>query len=135
MSDKANQNEHLFEELEQMISGNFDISDRKISSNYPPVDSGIWIKADLPGLERCDFEIILDNNVLAICGEKRQSPVTEKNYYRHLERSYGTFHRCFNLPANLNPDAMEAFYKDGVLDIIIPKIRYSPANAIILDSE
>jgi len=140
MSNKANQNEHLFEELEQMISGSFDLSDRKISSNYPPVDileekNFYRIKADLPGLERCDFEIILDQNVLTICGEKKQSPVAEKNYYRHLERSYGTFNRCFNLPDNLNPDAMEAFYKDGVLDIIIPKNRYSPANAIIVDSE
>lgn len=140
MSDKANRNDHLFKELEQMISGSFDLSDRKISSNYPLVDileekNCYHIKADLPGLERCDFEIILDQNVLTICGEKKQSPVTEKNHYRHLERKYGLFHRSFNLPANLNPDAVDAFYKDGVLDIIIPKIRYSPANAIIIEAE
>lgn len=140
MSDKANQNENLLEELEQIISGSFDLSDRKISSNYPSVDileekKCYRLKADLPGLDRSDFEVILDQNVLTICGEKKQSPVTEKKYYRHLERSYGTFNRSFNLPANLNSDAMEAFYKDGVLDIIIPKIQHSPTNALIIDSE
>lgn len=140
MSDKVNQNEHLYEELEQMISGSFDLSDRKISSNYPAVDileekNCYRIKADLPGLDRSDFEIILNQNVLTICGEKKQSAVAEKKYYRHLERSYGSFNRSFNLPANLNSDAMDAYYKDGVLDIIIPKIQHSPANALILDSE
>ncbi len=140
MSDKANQNENLFEELEQIISGSFDLSDRKISSNYPSVDileekKCYRLKADLPGLDRSDFEVILDQNVLTICGEKKQSPVAEKKYYRHLERCYGSFNRSFNLPADLNSDAMEAFYKDGVLDIIIPKIQHSPTNAFIIDSE
>ncbi len=140
MNDQTNQNEHLFKELEQMISGSFDLSNRKIGPNFPPVDileekNCYRIKADLPGLERCDFEIILEQNVLSICGEKKQSLITEKNYYRHLERSYGAFSRSFNLPDNLNQDAMEAFYKDGVLDIVIPKNRHSPANAIIVDSE
>jgi HSP20 family molecular chaperone IbpA len=138
MSDRFNQNEKLFKELEQMNS--FELSDRKVRSNYPPVDileekNCYRIKADLPGLERSDFEIILDENVLTICGEKKQSPITEKNHFRHLERSYGTFHRRFNLPDNLNSVAVEAFYKDGVLDIIIPKTRHSPVNALIVDAE
>ncbi len=140
MSDKVNKNEHLFEELEQMFSDSFNLSDRKISSNYPPVDileekNCYRIKADLPGLDYSDFEITLDQNILTICGEKKQSPVAEKNHYRHLERSYGSFHRSFNLPAALNPDSVKAYYKDGVLDIFIFKIHHSPANAMIIESE
>ncbi len=79
MNDQTNQNEHLFKELEQMISGSFDLSNRKIGPNFPPVDileekNCYRIKADLPGLERCDFEIILEQNVLSICGEKKTKP-------------------------------------------------------------
>lgn len=142
MSEKTNYGDqhNFYNEIQEIVSGSFDLSNRKISCNYPPVDiieekNNFRIKADLPGLDRSDFEITLEENVLTISGEKKQSSIGNKNRYCHLERNYGSFHRSFNLPLNHNPDSIEAYYKDGVLDIIISKNQHTPTNAIIIDSE
>ncbi len=82
------------------------------------------VTADLPGIKPEDVEISLDGDVLQIKGERLAETDTgegERKRYRRTERVYGAFRRSFQLPADVDPDAIEAHGKDGVLHIRIGK--------------
>ncbi len=81
----------------------------------------VVVKAELPGIKKEDVDVSLTDNTITISGEKKkEEKVEKKNYYR-LERSYGSFTRTFRLPAEVQSDKAKAKYKDGVLEIRIPK--------------
>ena len=82
------------------------------------------VTADLPGIKPEDVEISLDGDVLSIKGERVAEADTGENgekRYRRTERVYGAFRRSFQLPADADPDAVEAHGKDGVLHVRIGK--------------
>ena len=81
------------------------------------------ITAELPGLERKDVEISLEDNVLTIRGEKKsETKPDDKNKNVHVsERSYGVFYRVLELPAKVDPSSVQATMSKGVLKITIPK--------------
>jgi HSP20 family protein len=84
-------------------------------------DGSIEITADLPGVDKKDLVLDLDGRVLTIKGERSsENEVKEENFYRR-ERTYGGFQRIFTLPTGVDPDAITANYKDGVLKVSIPK--------------
>ncbi len=84
-------------------------------------DSHIVVKAELPGVDKKDISVDLNGRVLTLRGERStDNEVKEDNYYRK-ERCYGKFERSFTLPEGVEPDKVEADYKDGVLKIGIPK--------------
>lgn len=81
----------------------------------------IVVKSELPGMTKDDIEVNITENTITISGEKKaEEKVEKKNYYR-LERSYGSFCRSFELPAEIKPDKAKASFKDGVLEVRIPK--------------
>jgi HSP20 family protein len=79
------------------------------------------LKAELPGITKEDLNVTITENRITLSGEKKQEERIEKENYHWCERSYGSFSRSFRLPDNVNPDAAEASFKDGVLEIRIPK--------------
>ena len=81
----------------------------------------IVVKAELPGVDRKDITLHLENNVLALKGERRFEKETKEENYHRVEREYGTFSRAFALPAAVNADKVAAEYKDGILKIVVPK--------------
>jgi len=91
------------------------------------------IEVAAPGLEKKDFKIDLNNNVLTISSEKEmKDEQTDKNYMRR-EFSYSSFQRSFALPNTVDAEKTNAAYKDGVLSITIPKkeeAKEKPARAI-----
>lgn len=92
----------------------------------PPVDiyetdHALVMKAELPGFSKDDISIELKDNTLFIKGErKRQDEVSESNYHR-TERVYGAFQRSFQLPITVEHDKIQASYKDGILELHLPK--------------
>lgn len=81
----------------------------------------IVIKAELPGVDKKDIEVDLKDGVLTLKGERSvENEVKEDNYFRR-ERSYGKFQRAFSLPLDIDPDSIQADYKDGVLTVEFPK--------------
>jgi HSP20 family protein len=79
------------------------------------------IKADLPGLKKEDITINIEGNVLSLTGERNlDEEVKKENYYRR-ERAYGMFKREFTLPSTVDHEKIKAEFKDGVLNIEIPK--------------
>src|SRR5438876_7016302 len=81
----------------------------------------IVVKAELPGMDRKDIALGLENNVLSIRGERRFVKETKEENYHRIERSYGNFSRSFSIPATVDEEKIRADYKDGVLKIILPK--------------
>jgi HSP20 family protein len=85
----------------------------------------ITVKAEIPGIEAKDFDISIDRRFLTIKGEKKQEQKEKEETYYRVERSYGYFNRTIQLPAEVNPDKVNATYKRGVLKI---KLRKSKEN-------
>jgi len=84
-------------------------------------DKELVIKAELPGLNSKDIDITLTDDTLTIKGEKKESEeVKGENYYRKESR-YGAFHRVIQLPVPVKKEDVKASFKDGVLEIRLPK--------------
>lgn len=84
-------------------------------------DGNYVVSAELPGTKREDVTVELEDDVLTIRGEKRNEREEKKEKRRFVERSYGTFSRSFTLPANADPERVNAAFKDGVLTVTIGK--------------
>jgi HSP20 family protein len=75
----------------------------------------------LPGVDPKMVDVRVENNVLTIRGERPFEQKVEKENYHRLERSYGTFSRSFTLPATIDSDKIRAEYRDGILNLTLPK--------------
>jgi HSP20 family protein len=93
--------------------------------NVSETDSSLEIEAELPGLDEKDVEVILNEDVLTIKGEKKDEREEKKKDFHVMERSYGSFSRSIRLPYDFDPDAINASFAKGVLKITLPK----PAEA------
>ena len=95
----------------------------------------IVLKAELPGLEQKDITVEVKDNTLTLKGERKfEKDVKEENYHR-IERSYGAFQRVFTLPGTVQQDKVKAKFKDGVLEIIMPKEDKVKPKMIKVDVE
>lgn len=79
------------------------------------------IHADIPGVKPEDIEVSMEAGVLTVKGQKETEVKTEKEGYKRIERTSGSFYRRFSLPDSADGDAINAKCKLGVLEIIIPK--------------
>lgn len=95
-------------------------------------DKDITISVEMPGLERKDLDIAIDDDVLTIRGEKKveREEGDEKQNYHVSERSYGVFYRAIQLPPGVDPKSIQATMSNGVLKITIPKPARSEAQKI-----
>ncbi|NYZ15654.1 Hsp20/alpha crystallin family protein [Azospirillum sp. RWY-5-1] len=83
-------------------------------------DEALTVKADLPGVDEKDVEVVLDGSLLTIRGEKRSERDEEKDQYHLVERSHGSFTRSFRLPFD-PADGVRAAFDKGVLTVTLPK--------------
>lgn len=95
----------------------------------------VLVKAELPGMKKEDIDISLTEDTITISGEKRKEEKVEKKDYYSLERSYGSFKRSFSLPAEVETEKASAKFKDGVLEIRIPKTEEAKKkeNKVIIE--
>ncbi|GAB4376253.1 MAG: Hsp20/alpha crystallin family protein [Acidobacteriota bacterium] len=101
--------------------------DEPIASAWvPPVDiaedkDNITITVDLPGLDRDDVHVAIEDNRLTISGERKFEKKSEDREWSRVERAYGAFTRTFSLPNVVDTDRVEAKMDRGVLTIVLPK--------------
>ena len=88
------------------------------------------VVADLPGVEKEDIHLSLENNTLTIKGERRYEKTEEKEGYSRVERMQGQFYRRFMLPETTDESKIKAKYKKGVLEVTIPKKEGKQAKKI-----
>jgi HSP20 family protein len=102
------------------------------SMDVTETDKEIVITAEMPGLERKDVDISIEDDVLTIRGEKKvetKKDDKDKNYHIS-ERSYGMFYRALQLPPGVDPSKVQATVSNGVLKITIPKPARSEPKKI-----
>ena len=109
--------------------------EKGISRLFPPADvienkDSFIVRAELPGLKKEDIKVTLQNNVFIINGEKKKEQEEKNHTYHKVERSYGTFHRSFELPVSVNSDGIKAEFKDGILTVELPKIEEAKPKEI-----
>jgi len=117
----------LFETSERgngLVRGNAEHASARVWA--PAVDiaedqNEIVVKAELPGLKQEDIDIELTGDTLTIKGERRFDDTERKDNYVRIERAYGTFQRSFTIGVPVQNEAVSASYKDGVLEVHLPK--------------
>jgi HSP20 family protein len=81
----------------------------------------VIVKGELPGMKKEDINVSLTKDTISISGEKKKEEKVEKKDYYSFERSYGSFKRSFSLPTEVQTEKASAKFKNGVLEIRIPK--------------
>jgi HSP20 family protein len=93
-------------------------------------ESDLVLQADLPGVDPKQIDVRVENNVLTIRGERGfESKIDRENFHR-VERSYGAFSRSFTLTTPVDADKIKATYKNGVLQITLPKAEEAKPKKI-----
>ena len=93
---------------------------------YPPVDileskDSYLIRAELPGMRNEDLKTEVNEGILTLSGEKKLEDPADGVQYHRVERVTGKFSRSFHVPQTVNPDGIKATYKDGILEVQVPK--------------
>ena len=89
--------------------------------NVSETASNYLVMMDLPGVEKKDVDVNLSNGILTVSGERKTSEKGDENNRTWHETAYGTFSRSFELTSDIVEEKIKAKFKDGVLNIIIPK--------------
>lgn len=117
----------LFNDMDRVVRTVFNnnLHSPAIGENWVPAidiredDSSFILTADIPGLNKSDIELLVENNTLKISGSRDQKRKNEAYYYQ--ERMHGSFHRSFQLPTTINVENITASFENGILSVILPK--------------
>jgi HSP20 family protein len=90
----------------------------------------VVVKAEIPGMVKEDVDVNIAENTLTISGEKKKEEKVEKKDYYCLERSYGSFSRSFHLPSDVQTEKAKATFKNGILEIRLPKTEEAKKKEI-----
>ena len=93
-------------------------------------ENELVLKMDVPEVELKDVDIRLENQTLTVKGERKFEKREDSKAYHRIERSYGTFARTFNLPDTVDTENVRADYKNGVLNITLPKKEVAKPRTI-----
>ncbi len=101
----------------------------------PPVDiyetkDSIVLNIELPGVTKEDMNLEVKDNTLTIRGEKKLEKDVKEDSFHRMERTYGSFMRAFTLPSTVQQDKVKAKFKDGILEIQIPKAEEAKPKQI-----
>ena len=107
---------------------NFEVGDWMPVVDIYETDDDFIVKAELPGVDKDDVHVHIENGILTIRGEKRTE--TEDKKQHRIECSYGAFVRSFTLPQSIKTGEIEAEYKEGVLHLTLPKSEEAKPNQI-----
>jgi len=93
------------------------------SADISETDKEYVIRAELPAVQKEDVQVMLDEGVITIKGERKQQTEDKNEKFHRVESFYGSFERSFSLPENANADAIRCESKDGILTVHVPKIE------------
>jgi HSP20 family protein len=130
-------------EMNRMVNeffggGNGEAAGTGLSSWTPAVDihetdDGYVIKAELPGVSKDDVSIDVHQNTLTLRGQRKHEAEVKQDKYHRVERAYGTFQRSFVLPTVVDQEKVQATFKDGVLELHLPKSEAAKPKRIAIN--
>lgn len=106
------------------------VADWAPSVDISETEGEYQIKAELPGLKKEDVKVTLEDGILTIQGERAREKEEKGKKYHRVERSYGSFVRSFTLPDLVDENSVKAEFKDGVLNLHLPKSEKAKPKAI-----
>jgi len=109
---------------------NLTVADWMPTVDISETDGEYLIKAELTEVRKDDVKVTVENGVLTLQGERRQEKEEKGKRFHRVERSYGSFVRSFTLPESVDEGAVKAEYKDGVLNLHLPKSEKVKPKAI-----
>ena len=115
------------DDVNRLFGGQDTDGSRVVTSHWSPaVDiredkDSYTLYADIPGVDPKDVEITLENGVLTIKGERKWETAEERDGFKRMERSRGTFYRRFSMPDSVDAEKISARGNNGVLEVVIPK--------------
>ena len=89
----------------------------------------ILVRVEVPGMNENDLKVSFEDGLLTLSGERQFERKEDRNYHR-IERAYGSFVRTFSLPRSVDTSKIAANYKNGILEIEIPKLEESKPRQI-----
>ncbi len=98
-------------------------------------DKAFTIKAEIPDVSKDDVKVSVENGVLSIKGERKHEKEEDGKKFHRIERYYGSFLRSFTLPSNVDGTKIKATFKDGMLDLQIPKTEEVKPKAVEIHVE
>jgi HSP20 family protein len=137
--DPWNMFDQLRKEMDRAMTREGDESGSVVTSDWSPAvdikedENGFTIVADIPGVDPKDIDVHMENGMLTIKGERESEKKEEKEGYKRIERSYGSFYRRFSMPDSADADKIKAESKNGVLQITIPKQEKVQPRKISVD--
>jgi len=99
-------------------------------SDIEESDNEYLVTVEIPGIDKKDLKLHIEDNRLFISGEKKQSKEVKDSNYVCSERSYGRFQRTYDLPNSIKSSDISADYKDGILKVKLPKSEESKRKEI-----
>jgi HSP20 family protein len=93
-------------------------------------DNAYLVKAEIPGVDKNDVKVTIEDGMLTLQGERKQEKEESGKKYHRIERSYGCFMRSFRLPDDADESATKAEFKDGMLNITLNKSKKTRSNAV-----
>jgi HSP20 family protein len=109
---------------------NLTVADWMPTVDISETEGEYLIKAELPEVRKEDVKVTVENGVLTLQGERRQEKEEKGKRFHRVERSYGSFVRSFTLPESVDESFVKAEYKDGVLNLHLPKSEKVKPKAI-----
>jgi len=128
--------QRLFEEMFEDWDRESLLPDLRQGGRFVPAidvtedENNVALTAEIPGMEKDDLEVTVDNGVLTLRGEKKEEEVSEETGFHRVERRYGQFERRIRLPDYVDTDKIDASYQNGVLKLTMPKTEAAKARSI-----
>lgn len=135
MMDLRSEFDRLFEETLSVPRLRWQPTSWGMDLDVAESEDSFVVTASLPGIKPEDIDVSLTNNVLTIRGEAKQDETIDEEQYHIRERRYGSFSRTITLPVQVNSDAVDATYENGVLKLEIPKAEEVKPKRISVKSD
>jgi HSP20 family protein len=131
----------LKKEMDRLFT---DFSGRTVSTHragvFPPINvsedtENLYVSSELPGIEPDSIDLSVEGETLTLRGERRLTEAGEGVNYHRREREAGRFRRIISLPTRINPDGVEALFRNGVLRIVLPKAAEARPKQVTVKTE
>ena len=106
------------------------LADWMPSVDISETDTAYLIKGEIPGVNKEDVKVSIEDGMITLRGERKQEKEDKGKKFHRIERSYGSFVRSFRMPDDVDESAVKAEFKDGMINVMLPKTAKAKSKAV-----
>jgi HSP20 family protein len=125
----------LFDDMLASDNSNFGNISKVPAAELSETDEAVNLKLEIPGMSAKDLDIQVTEDAVSIRGERKEETTTEENGTKRSEFRYGKFERIIPLPARIQNTGVKADYKDGILNLHLPKAQEEKNKVVKVNLE